>query len=76
MYEMQDRLGKKIQTFVKEISKEVVEFNGGLLVSASSYRISGPEFITAPVQSSDSSEFILNKMAQFVLIESTFQHTR
>ena len=55
MFEMKDRLGNKIQTFGNEISRAVVAFNGGLLVSASNYRARGPEFNTAPVQSFDSS---------------------
>ena len=55
MCEMKERLGNKIQTIENEISREVVGFNGGLLVSASTYRASGPEFNTAPVQSFDSS---------------------
>ena len=45
----------KIQTFENEILREVVGFNGGLLVSASTYQASAPEFNTAPVQSFDSS---------------------
>ena len=55
MCEMKDRQGNEIQTFGQEISIEVVGFNGGLLVSASTYQASGLEFNTAPVQSFDSS---------------------
>ena len=48
MCEMKDRQGNKIQTFLQEISIEVVGFNGGLLVSASTYENADSSSIPCP----------------------------